>query len=462
MEIWKRNARDIARLFASGEASAVDITKAHLARIDEVNPGLNAIVRRIDDQALEAAKAVDAAKADGAPLGPLAGVPFTIKANIDLAGSPTDNGVPVFEGAIPEQDAPVVERMKAAGAIPLARTNMPDLGLRMHTDSLLYGATLNPWNKAHTTGGSSGGEAVALATGMSPIGLGNDLGGSLRNPATCCSIASIKPSFGRVPRCAMSTTLPDPVTFQLMSTEGPMARTVGDVRLGLEVLSGRHPLDGWSVPIPLEAKPGQKRVAIMADPPGGETDPRIAEITRKAGAALEAAGVSVEEIDIPAYEDVINCWVDHVVGSVSLSFDMLRPIISESAADFIQNSVKYFGPFTPERLIPAWDTRHKLLGKWNAFFETYDAILTPGWAQLPLLAGEDAKGEAGARKLFETCRPVLAGNLLGLPSAAVPAGIVDGLPVGVLITGAQWSDLTCLELTEAIESAGLAPQTPIL
>lgn len=462
MEIWKHNAREIAEIFASGQASAVDIIKAHLARIDEVNPGLNAIVRRMDDQALEAAKSVDAAKADGAPPGPLAGVPFTIKANVDVAGSPTDNGIPALEGAIPDQDAPVVERMKAAGAIALARTNMPDLGLRMHTDSLLHGPTLNPWNKAHTAGGSSGGEGVALATGMSPIGLGNDVGGSLRNPATCCSIASIKPSFGRVPRCPMSNTMPDSVVFQLMATEGPMARTVGDVRVGLEVLSGRHPLDGWSAPIPLEAKSCPKRVAIMADPPGGDTDPRIAEITRHAGAALEAAGVSVEEIYIPAYEDVIACWVDHVVGSISLGLDMFRPIISESAAAFLQNSVDILGPFTPERMIPAWDTRHKLLGKWNAFFETYDAILTPTWTQLPLLAGEDADGEAGARKMFEASRPVLAGNLLGLPSAAVPAGIIDGLPVGVLITGAQWSDLTCLEYAEAIEQAGLAPQTPIL
>ena len=160
MEIWKNTAQEIAGLFALGEVSAVEITQAHLDRIDDVNPGLNAIIRRIDDQALDTARSVDAAKANGETLGALAGVPFTIKANIDLAGSPTDNGVPAFEGAVPEQDAPVVERMKAAGAIPLARTNMTDLGLRMHTDCLLHGATLNPWSKAHTTAAALAGKAL--------------------------------------------------------------------------------------------------------------------------------------------------------------------------------------------------------------------------------------------------------------------------------------------------------------
>ena len=143
--------------------------------------------------------------------------------------------------AIPPVDSPVVERMKAAGAVPIGRTNCPDMALRVHTDSGLFGLTRNPWNSGHTTGGSSGGEGAALATGMSPIGLGNDIGGSLRNPATCCGIASIKPSAGRVPLCTLIPGPDGPASFQLMPVEGPMARRVADVRLGLEVLSGRHP-----------------------------------------------------------------------------------------------------------------------------------------------------------------------------------------------------------------------------
>ena len=175
------------------------MVEAHLARIDAVNPSLNAIVRRLDEQALAAADAADKALADGEGVGQLHGVPFTIKENIDLAGTPTTQAIVALAEAVAGTDAPVVERMRAAGAIPIARTNLPDLGLRLHTDSSLHGLTRNPWNPDVTAGGSSGGEASALASGMSPIGLGNDIGGSLRNPAHCCGIASIKPTTGVVP-----------------------------------------------------------------------------------------------------------------------------------------------------------------------------------------------------------------------------------------------------------------------
>ena len=167
--------------------------------MDAVNGDLNAIVAVLGDEAEKAADSADQAVADGEPLGPLHGVPITVKENIDVAGWPTTHGVPAFADAVVPVDAPVVERMRAAGAIPFARTNLPDFGLRVHTDSTLRGLTRNPWRPDVTAGGSSGGEASALASGMSPLGLGNDLGGSLRNPAHCCGIASIKPSTGVVP-----------------------------------------------------------------------------------------------------------------------------------------------------------------------------------------------------------------------------------------------------------------------
>lgn len=458
MALWKKSATELANIFASGEASARDIVKAHLGRIDEANPPLNAIIGRIDEQALAAADSADNDKANGKPLGPLAGVPFTIKTNIDVAGSPTTFGIPAMENAVPTVDAPVVERMKAAGAIPLARTNMPDLGLRMHTDSFLYGQTINPWSKDHTTGGSSGGEAVALATGMSPIGLGNDLGGSLRNPATCCSITSIKPTFGLVPRAGQLEPLPVSIVMQICAADGPMARNIDDVRLGLEVLAGPHLADPWSMPVPMRAKPGQKRVAIMAEPPGGETDPRVASIVRNAAKALQDAGVIVEEIDVPQYKETVQCWVELIVGPIEAGLEQMKPIISPMAAQFLENCAKALGPFSEEQWHNSWVNRHKLLTIWNKFFTKWDAVLTPTWAQLPLLAGDDAsQGPEGSRyALIDACRPILPANILGLPSAAVPAGIVDGLPVGVLLNGPYWSDLTCLELAGHIE-ARLAP-----
>src|SRR3954447_7052890 len=198
-ELWEQSAGELARAIASREVSSVEVVHAHLDRIEAVNSKVNAITRVLADEALQAAKEADRAVAEGGPLGALHGVPFTVKENIDVAGTATTQGLPAFADAIASVDAPAVARLRAVGAIPIARTNMPDMGLRVHTEAFLHGVTRNPFDGERTAGGSSGGEAVALATGMSPLGLGNDIGGSLRNPAYCCGIASLKPSSHRVP-----------------------------------------------------------------------------------------------------------------------------------------------------------------------------------------------------------------------------------------------------------------------
>ncbi len=269
-EIWKRSAQELAALIANKKVSSVEVIDAHLARIKAVNQTVNAIVRVMADEARAAATDADRKVASGEPLGSLHGVPFTVKENIDMAGLPTTWGVQALIKAVVPLDAPVVERMRQAGAIPIARTNLPDMGLRMHTDSSLYGLTRNPWNLERTAGGSSGGEAVAIATGMSPIGLGNDLGGSLRNPANACGITSIRPSARRVPHAGLVPTADHLLAIQLMLVQGPMARRVADVRLGLQVLVGAHPRDPWSITAPLAGTPLTKpiRVAVADEPPG--------------------------------------------------------------------------------------------------------------------------------------------------------------------------------------------------
>src|SRR3981189_2052985 len=249
-EIWQFSAAEMARCIARRELSSAEVVAAHLARIDAVNPALNAIVRVLADEARAAAVLADRRLKAGETVGPLQGVPFTVKENIDMAGLPTTWGMPALAQAVVPADAPVVERMRAAGAIPIGRTNLPDMALRIHTVSSLHGLTRNPWHSGRTAGGSSGGEGAALASGMSPIGLGNDIGGSLRNPANACGIASIRPSAGRGPHAGHAPAEDRMLAVQLMNVQGPMARRIADVRLGLRVLMGAHPRDPWSIDAP--------------------------------------------------------------------------------------------------------------------------------------------------------------------------------------------------------------------
>ena len=268
-ELWRKGAVELAAMIRDREVSSREVVQAHLDRIEAVNPHLNAIVRLLADQALAAADAADLAVADGARLGPLHGVPFTVKENIDVAGTPTTHAIPALAEAVASVDAPQVERLRTAGAIPLGRTNLPDFGLRVHTDSFLHGLTRNPWNPQRTAGGSSGGEAAALATGMSPFGLGNDLGGSLRNPAHCCGVASIKPSTGAVPAATVIPPEDYNISFQLMAVEGVLARRVADVRAAFTVMAGQHPRDPLSVPAvftDLDPKTPGERPAVAVLP----------------------------------------------------------------------------------------------------------------------------------------------------------------------------------------------------
>src|SRR5215813_4038705 len=338
-EIWQLSATEQAERIAKRELSSVEVVNAHLARIDAVNPALNAVVRVLGDQAREAADLADRRLAAGEPVGPLHGVPFTVKENIDMAGLPTTWGVPALAEAVVPMDAPVVERMRAAGAIPIGRTNLPDMALRIHTVSSLHGLTRNPWHPGRTAGGSSGGEAAALASGMSPIGLGNDIGGSLRNPANACGIASIRPSAGRVPDAGYVPAEDRLLAVQLMNVQGPMARRVADVRLGLQVVMGAHPRDPWSIDAPFEgpvlARP--TRVAVLPEPPGGGTDPKVAATVRSAAKALADAGYVVEEVCPPRYEDAIGCWARLIMGDFGSVLVQLAPLMGADALAFLNS-----------------------------------------------------------------------------------------------------------------------------
>ena len=332
-ELWQLGALELAEKIRNGDTTSREVLEAHLARVDAVNPHLNAIVRRLDDEARAAADAADRAVAEGAPLGSLHGVPCTVKENIDLAGTPTTQGVPALADAVAPIDAPTVARMRAAGAIPFARTNLPDLGLRVHTDSTLHGLTRNPWNPNVTAGGSSGGEASAIASGMSPIGLGNDIGGSLRNPAHCCGIASIKPTAGVVPIASVVPPEDHLLAEQQMLGEGPMARHVADVRAALEVLAGWSPRDPRSVSARLTdlADGEHLTVAVMADPPGGSTHPEIAAAVRRAADLLADQGHDVVDATPPSYEQTLEMWAMLLIGDLTVMAPFLDILLSPDA-----------------------------------------------------------------------------------------------------------------------------------
>ncbi len=465
MALWKMGAGELARAIAAGTTSATAVVEAHLERIEAINPRVQAFVEVLADRALAMAAAADRHLAEGRPTGPLHGVPFSVKANIDMAGLPTTWGVPALAGAVPPLDAPVVERMLAAGAIPIARSNLPDMGLRVHTDSSLHGPTRNPWNAGRTPGGSSGGEAAALATGMSPLGLGNDLGGSLRNPANACGIASIRPSLGRVPDAALVPAPERPLAVQLMAVQGPMARRVADVRLALGILAGAHPRDPQALDVPLQGPPGEGpvRVAVMAEPPGAPTDPAVASAVRAAAAALEEAGHAVEEAVPPRFAELVDTWAQLLTTDFSTMRPLLAPTMGADGLAFFDSVLQLWPPL--ER---AADFGHLLLVRdsiaqaWSAFMDRYPLILSPVWTILPFPPGWDLGGPERAREVIAAIRPVLPANLLGLPSAAVPAGRdgATGLPIGVLLTGRRMRDDQCLDAAEAIE-ARLGLDTPI-
>jgi len=452
-ELWQLSALELADKIRTKQESSREVLEAHLARIDEVNPHLNAVVRRLDDEAFAAADAADAAVAAGAVLGRLHGVPCTIKENIDVAGNPTTQGVVALADAIASIDAPTTARMRAAGAIPFARTNLPDFGLRVHTDSQLHGLTRNPWNPNVTAGGSSGGEGSAISSGMSPIGLGNDIGGSLRNPAHCCGIASLKPTVGVIP---MATVVPPqemPISSQLMVVEGPMARTIADVRAGLEILAGQHPRDPRSVTAVLDdAAPGERmKIAMLPEPPGGRTDPGIANAIRSVGDLLSNAGHDVVEVVPPDYETVIDLWGQMLIADIRQQQELLSLVMGEGGQKVLANLERGLASTDLAGVLASHVERYRVMQTWSAFFAEYPVLIGPTWA-LPAFEHDADLDPDLTETMTDTIRPVVIANLLGTPAAITPAGIVDGLPVGAQVMGDRFSDLRCLTVAGEIES----------
>lgn len=459
--LWKHSAIELGEIVGRGDVSSREVVRAHLDRIAEVNPAVNAVTRTQEASALEAADRADRRASDGERLSILDGVPFTSKENIDCLGVPTTEGVVALAEAMPLQDAPVIERMKAAGAVPVARTNMPDFGLRVQTDNELHGATINPWDPNRTCGGSSGGEGVAIATGMTPMGLGNDIGGSVRNPAYCSGIAAHKPTPHRLARSSsVPPTSPGPAG-QLMSVNGPMARSVEDLISMFDIMHGRHRRDPWSVTTPfLPDRSERPVIALVAEPPGGSTDPQIADGVRAAGAALEAQGFEVVEADPPAVIEASDAWLQWLGGEIHLRRALLDMVMGADGRRFLE---LVDDPAVGDLAvtIDALTARHAIAEQWLSFFAEYPVIVGPAWTQHPFEVGYDIAGRDEALQMLNNLRLIVVCNVLGLPATALPVGATaEGVPLGVQVIAEQHGDDRCLAVASIIEEA-FEPLTPI-
>ncbi len=447
-ELWGLGAVELAALIRNRSVSSVEVVQAHLDRIAAVNGASNAVTTVLDDALAQAAEA------DRRPSGrPLHGVPFTIKENIDVAGSVTSWGVPALSGSVAPRDAPVVERMRAAGAIAMARTNMAEMGLRVSTDNPLHGRTVNPWHPGLTAGGSSGGDGVALATGMTPLGLANDIGGSLRSPAFCDGVCALKPTTGRVPSATSIPPLDFDLAGQVLATDGPMARRVADLRLALEVLSGRHVRDPRSTDAPIDG-PRVPRTAALVTELSMPAEYRTA--VRAAGRALEAAGYEVVEATPPDLGSATEVWLAIMRAGLASELATLQLVMSPPASELLREA--FDRSTMPIDL--AFVERHRLQRTWSEFFASHAVVVGPAWTGPPFAHDADIEPDHGFELTLGLLQFMLPANLLGVPAAAVPAGLADALPLGVQIYADLWRDDLALAAAQIIEDE-LGTITPI-
>lgn len=452
-ELIKKGAVELGQLIKKGETSSEEVVKAHLERIKKVNPEINAITISLEESALELAiKSDNASKEDKAR--PLHGVPFTIKENIDFLDSPTTNGLPFFAEEFPPKNAPIVDRMLNAGAIPIGRTNLPEMGLRLDTDNPLRGRTFNPWNKKLTPGGSSGGEAAAIATGMSPIGLGNDVGGSLRNPAYCCGISSIKATVGRIPG-VHSGAMENIGLVAPFLTDGPMARKVEDIKTGLSILAGRHIDDPNSVDVPLEGKMPEKfKAALVKEIDGIELPSATVKEIEDAGKILSENGWIVEEVQAPELDKVYDIW-GVILAEGGLQLAPKELFKSETAAylDRYTETFSHINLSMDEKFVE----RFRLRKVWSNFLNEYQVCIGPTWCNLPWQIDTDLDPKLGDDALKKSFYFIAPANGLGLPAVALATGVSDGIPTGIQIYADLFRDDLALLAAELIEKEKPCP-----
>ena len=464
-DTYQLSASDLTALIRQRKLSATEAAQAALVRLDSVNPKLNAVVDYRPDEVLQRAGEIDAQIARGDDPGPLAGVPVTVKVNIDQIGFATTNGLTLQQDQIAQTNSPVVDSLLAAGAVIVGRTNTPAFSYRWFTSNQLHGRTMNPRNAALTPGGSSGGAASAVAAGICAIGHGTDIAGSIRYPAYACGVHGLRPSLGRI--AAFNASSPErTIGGQITAVSGPIARTVGDLRLALAAMARPDVRDPWFVPAPLTGPDVPRRAVLCLRPDGLGIQPEVEAALNDAAERLRDAGWQVDAVDaLPPLKDAcpaqITLWLadgyDAMVRAAEREGDPGAIAALAGQSHICQN-------MTADRLSRALTQRATLTRQWQLFLQEHPVTLLPASAELPFTDDLDLQGPESYARVWRAQMTMIGLPLVGLPALVVSTGMVDGpngpSPVGVQIVAGRFREDLCLAAGEAIEARG-APPMPV-
>jgi Asp-tRNA(Asn)/Glu-tRNA(Gln) amidotransferase A subunit family amidase len=460
-------AVSMAEQIRKKKISPVEVLGAHLAQIEKLNPRLNAFVQIDAERARKAAHDAEAAVMQGKPLGPLHGVPISIKSSVEVAGMLCEAGTRLRAGFVATQDAPVVTRLKNAGAIVLGVTNTPELLMAWETDNLLYGRANSPWDLERTPGGSSGGEAAAIAAGMSAGGVGSDGGGSIRVPAHFSGICGLKPTPGRIPVTGHFPASAGP--FALIGVVGPMARSVADLKVLFEVMQGTDIGDTCAAPVPVRwpsKKEARKlRIAYFEDDGRTPVTPETRAAVGTAAEALRSEGFQVDRFRPDGLEEARRLWHKFFVVAGGM---LLRPMFKEGDAD-LSPILKQFLEWaaaepahTGRTLLDAWIQRDLLRARFFAQMQQYPILLCPA-AAVPAFRHRERSWQVDGKTVhyLDAWSYTEFFNLLGNPAAVVPVGSSSGgLPIGVQIVGRPWEEEQVLAVAAALEHQCAAWRIP--
>lgn len=457
-ELWRLGAADIAARTTSGEISAEEAVASAVSRMEAVNPDLNAVVESLAGVALDRARALDEAKAAGGHVGPLFGVPVTIKVNVDQKGHATTNGVTALKDLIAPGDAPVVKNLENAGAVVIGRTNTPEFSFRADTDNPLYGRTRNPWGDHVSPGGSSGGAGAAVMAGIGALAHGNDIGGSLRFPAAANGAVTVKPGLGRVPAWNPSQKAERGMLAQSMSVQGLIVREAADLHAAMPSLIAPDPRDPFHVPLPWRGADldAPIRVAFTRETFGFDLHPEVSAALDAARDALSDAGYEVVEVAPPLDREGALSGYLALMGEV---LALMGPDIDAAGSDTIRAIfAEYFRQFPPPdgtELLKAMAQRSHLAREWSLFLEDHPLVLTPFLPQPFFRPGRDTEGAEGVQEVLGSALWSYSMNFLGLPAGNIPTRLADlpagPQPVGVQIVGRRWREDLVVDAMVAIE-----------